>query len=315
MSTEATELPPTSTTMTTKTIDLPRDTKEPEKCFLLDLPGGKYRCISVVHIILRRLAELRNRIYYFATVEGCIWYHPRHLRKETNSSKMLNDHLDEGNREQRTTKSFSLTQVCRQTRAEYSPIYAAATKIYVGHHDLTYFMDDECPRMARDKNGEVVGSLVVDYRSDHIDPKTGKYEPGYALEIDLLPFLKFCMNKHGLDVKLNPYNFCCEECIELRDSLSEVMEVLFALASNPKLKNWLSDKAENVTLSRFALIQIWLKEGKETEWMKEWNRDIKTSELREWMHDVGFAEPEWEGILFKSKHSDIDDEFWTDCSC
>jgi hypothetical protein len=158
---------------------------------------------SVSCIWLRRLAELRNRIYYFTTEEGRIMYIPRHLRDDQEySSEMLNDYLDEGNLEERTTNSLSLTRVCRQIRAAYSPIYAAATKIHVRHLDLTDFIDDKCPHMARDKNAEVVGSLVIDCRAEHVDAETREYDPEYALDIDMLPFLNFCMNRHELALSL-----------------------------------------------------------------------------------------------------------------
>jgi hypothetical protein len=85
---------------------------------------------------------------------------------------------------------------------------------------------------------------------------------------------------------------------------------LFTLASKPKLMDWLNDTAEEVTLSCAPSIQIWLKKGKTTEWMKGWNRGIETSEVREWMHDVGLTKLKTKpkGIMFDTEYSDFDYE-------
>jgi hypothetical protein len=92
--------------------------------------------------------------------EGLITYFPRRLQKGYTDDE-LRIYLEEGPQDKRAPDYFGLTQVCRQVRAEYSPMYAARTKIHVFHIDLTEFLNNKFPYMACDADANVIGNLLL----------------------------------------------------------------------------------------------------------------------------------------------------------
>jgi hypothetical protein len=302
MSTGATELPRTSTIMATKATDRPRSTKEAEKCFLLDLPGGKYQRISNMHVLLTQLAELRNRIYHFAAEEGRITYLPHRLRIGYTEGQ-LREYLGESELDKRVPDFLNLTRVCRQIRAEFSPIYAAETEIHVCHLDIDEFTSYHFPHMARDNDTEPAGNLVIDCRFPGFDDEEDDdpCEP----HIDMLPFLEYCRIRPGLKVKCGRSYICCHSCSEGWADVTKVMDVLFALASNKKLQDWLSDTIEKVNISCSPALSLFVKEGKAVEWMKQRNSGDEDPATQEWMRRVGFRSPEWDNLMFSFKASGL----------
>jgi hypothetical protein len=216
------------------------------------------------------LAEFRNHIYHFAAEERRITYLSRRLRVGYSDAR-LKTYLNESDLGKRVLDFLNLTHVCRQIRAEYSPIYAAETKIHVCHPDVAEFIASDCPHMARDGESTAVGNLVIDCRSKsvYVLEEDRSEQP----EINMSLFLEYGKSRSDLRVICGSYNYCCPHCDMSWATMSKHMSRLFALSRNQRLQDRLSETVDSVSLCCSPCLELWEKKGKDVEWMSKWNNE------------------------------------------
>lgn len=98
------------------------------------------------------LTEFRNRIYKFTREQHPITFLSRRFDKGRHP-KLPFYGIDKVEPDY-----YSLTQVCRQLRAEYTPIYAATSEVRVDEYDLDQYMENKCPMLMRDRYGKSLWS-------------------------------------------------------------------------------------------------------------------------------------------------------------
>jgi hypothetical protein len=205
----------------------------------------------------------------------------------------------------RGTPEFSgLTQVCRQLRQEYTPIYSADVEIHVYHEDLQEFVGKGLPHLARDGDANVVGNLFVDLRAAALFTDDGQGEQ----PINLLPVLEHCKNMKGLIVRCGEIDCNCDDCQSGWNDLKEDLNNLFAISGSEKLQHWLETSVKGVLLCYVTCIMVVVKEGHEKDWMVERSNgrtEQEKLELQDWMADTGLKIEEGSKLVFESEDDDV----------
>jgi len=225
--------------------------------------------------------EIRNRIYNFA----------QESRPVTFISKQFDDVQDSElapyDMQKAAPEYHSLTQVCRQLRAEYSPIYAATTEVRVFQPDLVYFAGKNYPFLARDPQGNVTGHLTIIF-----DFTFGNR---HCNIIDLLPFLNCCKYLRNLHIRAPYYPCIFPRPGAEKDwvSMGLQLDALLDVARRPKLQEWLQNIVRITVNIRFAWIEYHVKAEKREDWMKQWRSAdgciVRVPGFQRWVEVMGIA--------------------------
>ncbi|KAH3970250.1 hypothetical protein HBI81_020600 [Parastagonospora nodorum] len=234
------------------------------KCNLLSLPG-----------------EVRNRIYDFTQESRPVNFLSRRFDDVDDSE------LSPYQMRKAVPEYHSLTQVCRQLRAEYSPIYAATTEVRVFQADLMDFASKNYPYLARDPHGNVTGHLTIIFAF--------AFGNRHCNTVDLLAFLNHCKTLKNLHIRA-PYYPCIfprPDAEKDWESMGVQMDALLDVARRPKLQEWLQN-IERITVNiRFAWIEYHVRAEKREDWMKQWRSAdgciVQLPGFRRWVEVMGIA--------------------------
>lgn len=188
---------------------------------LLSIPGGKYHSSYCERSANENLVEIRNRIYDFAQEDGKIkCYDDRHNWEEPDesySSLPKNPH-----------QFLGLTQVCREIRHEFLPLYRARTVVCVQPYEVKDYINTIlAPADVEDE--DVVGDVVIDLNACEDQPT----------EIDIKPLLQLLSKAKRLSVKAFEYDFFGVFHFEnIGDLAHEVLNI-----TNPTLFSYYLDEA------------------------------------------------------------------------
>jgi hypothetical protein len=255
--------------------------REIQKCYLLELPGGEYTLIQQAESVLIVFVqlELRNRIYHFAREENDIGYISRRL------DVYAHDELVDCDITISQPEYLGLTRVCRQIRAEYSPVYADTTRVHVRYVDLKEYMDNGFPHLTRDKDANIVGNLYIDCENlPHGDDNDGDAD---FISIDIRPFLQCCKNLPSLKVQCGFHACDCPECQKDWAGIKDYVNILFKINENPRLQAWIDTAVKAIWLRFEAELQFDIRQSKFKEWMKDSDGRSHDPVYIEWAQQTG----------------------------
>ena len=214
----------------------------------------------------------------------------------------------------------SLTQVNRQTRSEFLPIYQANTTYRLSHFDIPLYLNAalnaECLRKAH-KHISGLQADCIDLKRYYLDLQYHETEerkqltrnlivdcislrerPGHRPTLtdnsttDILPFLNFLAAAPNVHVKCG---IAGQDCRMLDwNGLRGILDALFDIARRPRLRAWIEKNVSHVLLLYAPFISIWMREGCGVEWMRRWMEEGFTE------HDV--KKKAWEeemGLVFE----------------
>lgn len=155
---------------------------------LLSIPGGKYHISYCERSANENLVEIRNRIYHFAQEDGKIrCYDDRHNWEEQDGPYSILPKIP--------YQFLSLTQVCREIRHEFLPLYRARTVVCVQAHEVKNYINTVlAPADVEDE--DVVGNVIIDLNACE----------GEKIEIDIKPLLQLLSKAKRLSVEAFEYD-------------------------------------------------------------------------------------------------------------
>ncbi|XPS72762.1 hypothetical protein M3J09_004922 [Ascochyta lentis] len=168
---------------------------------LLDLPG-----------------EIRNRIYKFAVEKQPIFLSHITSKPLEELSKDRSEHCQQ---------FFGLTQVCRQIRSEYLPLYRSRTKVTCRAlpHNVYDYIDTFLKRSGV-KDEDVVGDLIIDFKA------------GRLQSINIKPLLQLSKKAKHFSVRIKDnLQFCGNN--EPKWNLEELVDQILFVKNKPAFSNWL----------------------------------------------------------------------------
>ncbi len=215
----------------------------------------------------------------------------------------------------------ALTQVSRQIRREFLPLYTARTTYRILHADIPEFLEtvlevqclwgseflnpdplvdcidmqkyDKAFRQYKDaRQQEMTRDLIIDCAS----LKCRNWKPisiaQAAPVVDILPFLEFIAAAPNVRVRCGlSACFCCYNDWK---GMKGNIDALFDVSNRPKLAAWLFRDVERVELGFPPRVVFVMEDGCYTDWMRIWSRVvIDDPDMKSWMEDVGF-EMSWD---------------------
>ncbi|KAI8931001.1 hypothetical protein NX059_012012 [Plenodomus lindquistii] len=225
-------------------------------------------------IFLSLPAELRNMIYDFAVEDDTKMIvlrpprRPRQLR--------CNDCLMHLPPPPTVLRSFySLTQVCRQIRSEYNPLYRARTRVHVHIEDIHEYVRTLI-NMSNGKGDNLVGKLIMRGNSC-VAPFMGSY-------FDLTPLINTAKAAPRLSISCD-WTHCARISGGTQLLNSDTMDALLDSTVLPKLSRFLEESVSRVAVELdggINLIHIYLKEGSDLPMS-----DNRFGIMDEWQDQVG----------------------------
>jgi hypothetical protein len=179
-----------------------------EKPFrFLDLSAGTIICNPYRFQYADFFTEFRNRVYYFATEDCNTREYAVEVFKTPASAKLTKPYAE------RTWKFFALTQICKQIRAEYRPLWMRAAafcfrSINIGNKFIETFM----PSPADLKHAPKLIQIAWDNDMD--------YDMGMRDTTQLLRLHSFCPESRCQFVpekfidEISPIDDICNFCME-----------------------------------------------------------------------------------------------------
>jgi hypothetical protein len=186
--------------------------------------------------------------------------------------------------------------VCRQFRAEYSPVYAAATRVHACHIDLKEFSDRGFPQLACDKDANIVGNLCIDFTNS----PSGKDDWLFNYSaVDIRPLLQKCKRFPGLRIEVGFHGCTCTECQNTWSGIQDNLEVLLNLSDNRKLQAWVDDAVTEIGICFESGLRFCIKQGKLQKWMKDTHKASRDPLYLNWAQETGLkvAESPTRGVL------------------
>lgn len=264
----------------------------------LSLPGGKRSCCYLQIIHANLFVEIRNRIYDFAEEKENV---SLVLRKGADAAQPT---LDEGGAPKR--QFFGLTQVSRQVRAEYLPLYRARTKIGINHVEVNKYID-EVLRVPGEQDKDLVSNVVL--RFNHRPLR----DQGSDVSLDLLPLLRLgcAANNFHLDCASEAFHHY-DQGKPSRHQVRGVKEAYVSLmqaVADRTTRRCLDDVVSGVWVQwdgadNSIYVHIWRQAW--GWWMEAYGRVLNDEDGRQHMHvwqrKLGLSLPLGRGIrLWRSK--------------
>jgi hypothetical protein len=114
------------------------------------------------------------------------------------------------------------------------------------------------------------------------------------MSVNILPLLDYCRSRPDLQVEVATYRRVYRDgMLSKCPRRNKCVDVLLALAKNPKLQDWLDDTVVAVRLSNNFHLSFGIKEGEWTAWMSRLYKELAfgdpNTEFRTWLEDTGFA--------------------------
>lgn len=238
--------------------------------------------------------EVRNNIYAFAC--------------EANESPL--EHLPSvpcPNKLSKGRQFYNLTQVCRQIRTEFLPIYARMNAIRLPYPALDSYLKDFVRPLYKDNAS--IGNIMVDVvrqgasyadRNDANDDEDDYDEDedededvsdsGYA-EIDILPYINLCRNAPNLRIRFD--KIACKYCGSAHHGsyFNETLNIFFELDKHPTLANYLDEAITGIKLQYPTRMTFQIREDNWKEWMDEWKHRgghaNRWDEMGAWCEELG----------------------------
>ncbi|KAF2030274.1 hypothetical protein EK21DRAFT_112191 [Setomelanomma holmii] len=238
-------------------------TVRPDALQLLTLPG-----------------EIRNHVYTFACDHNEV-----KLTRSPSCKVQENpqEELSEGR------QFYNLTQVCRQIRTEFLPIYRHTSKVRLQYIDLPAYLKD-CVIHPSDEAASI-GNITFDVFSDGEMSDNEDYRPVADGKIDILPVMMLC--KHGPNLHIRCGTIACKWCGSKshRSDFEDTLNALFRLQEHPALAEYLKDAVAAAKLQYPPRLTFEIRGDHWKSWMKDWKAghsvNFGNEDMKSWCEGVG----------------------------
>jgi len=179
---------------------------------------------------------------------------------------------------------LALTQVCRQLRAEFLPIYRSRNTVHVHYLDFQAYLDTFACPITSDP-ASVAGNIAIDLGHDLHDPADAEY-------IDILPTLMLCKNAPTFTLQRG-LRYSCNCCLPERwEFEDDVYESLFNFSKHDRLRTYLDKAVCAVNLLKEGFLAFKIYEQNWEVWMQDWTAGSSGGsepEMMRWCADLGFC--------------------------
>ena len=192
--------------------------------------------------------EIRNHIYSFTLEPDVIALFPS-SGSQSNKSAEESSHVSPADSKSKRV-FYTLTQVCRQVRKEFLPLYMIRNTVHIRHYDLGDYVDF-LDQIRQHMNGSLsstdsclFGNVAVDM---YPHPEGNK---GDHRTVELLPVIKRCRDAKNLRICCGT-NDCKRRMCELDiwAGVEKALNRVFNVKTNAKLAAYLDDAVSALELS------------------------------------------------------------------
>jgi hypothetical protein len=154
----------------------------------------------------------------------------------------------------------ALTQVCRQLRTEFHPLYIMRNTVLIRHYHLEMYLGFLNKHKTDDSLGgqhaNFVGNIAV---AMHPHPDDFYNSPGRTT--DLFPILAVCQSSPHLRIRCgaNGYGPLMNGVGLNAKVIERPLNALFDIRNNPKLRDYLDKAVVRLELSSPPCLRLWIR--------------------------------------------------------